>query len=213
MRSPSIRASLFLFALSATPALANVDVPTGAAFALGGGSIDFGNTSLQVGGNFALGSGSAANVDSVSILAGGALDGGSGVLTLFGDWSNAGMFTAGTGSVISLAWPIFVAIVAVGIWRRNRPATSLVAFAALSGVLALVLPAAYGMLASAALLGALVCTSLRLLRIPARPTPVREPPSHRSRQRASPDAQSARRDASARASRPAAASDGTPRCG
>jgi hypothetical protein len=99
MRSPSIRAGLFLFALSATPAFANVDVPAGAAFALGGGSIDFGNTSLQVGGNFALGSGSATNIDSVSILAGGALDGGSGVLTLFGDWSNAGTFTAGTGSV------------------------------------------------------------------------------------------------------------------
>ncbi len=99
MRSPSIRAGLFLFALSATPALANVDVPAGAAFALGGGSLDLGNTSLQVGGSFALGSGSATNIDSVSILAGGALDGGSGVLTLFGDWSNAGTFTAGTGSV------------------------------------------------------------------------------------------------------------------
>lgn len=99
MRSWSFRAGLLLLAAVAAPAFAQVVVPAGAAFALGGGSIDFGNTSLQVGGNFALGSGSAANVDNVSILAGGALDGGSGVLTLFGDWSNAGTFTAGTGSV------------------------------------------------------------------------------------------------------------------
>lgn len=99
MRSRTFRAGLFLLAAFATPALAQVVVPSGAAFSLGGGSLDLGNTSLQVGGSFAVGSGNVQNVDSVSILAGGTLDGGSGTLTLFGDWSNAGTFTAGTGTV------------------------------------------------------------------------------------------------------------------
>lgn len=99
MRSRSISAGLFLFAAFATPALAQVIVPTGAAFSLGGGRLDLGNTSLQVGGSFAIGSGSVQNADSVTILSGGTLDGGSGLLTLFGDWSNAGTFTAGTGTV------------------------------------------------------------------------------------------------------------------
>ncbi|MHB8448556.1 MAG: hypothetical protein ACYC9P_11605 [Rudaea sp.] len=100
MHSRSFRACLVLLAaFFATPALAQVDVPTGATFALGGDSLDLGNTSLQVGGSFAVGSGSAQNIDSVSILSGGTLDGGSGSLTLFGDWSNAGTFTAGSGTV------------------------------------------------------------------------------------------------------------------
>jgi hypothetical protein len=90
---------LFLFAALASPAFAQVVVPTGAAFSLGGGSLDLGNTSLQVGGSFAIGSGSVQNADSVAILSGGNLDGGSGALTLFGDWSNAGTFSAGTGTV------------------------------------------------------------------------------------------------------------------
>lgn len=89
---------LLLLATACASAQAQVAVPSGASFALNGGSIDLANTSLQVGGSFAVGSGSVQNVDSVSIL-GGTLDGGSGTLTLFGDWSNAGTFTAGTGTV------------------------------------------------------------------------------------------------------------------
>ena len=99
MRSRSFRAGLLLLAAFTAPALAQVVVPTGAAFSLGGGSIDLGNTSLQVGGSFAVGSGSVQNADSVSILTGGSLDGGSGSVTLFGDWSNTGTFSAGTGTV------------------------------------------------------------------------------------------------------------------
>lgn len=99
MRSWSIRSALFLLAAFAVPAFAQVVVPSGAAFSLGGGSIDLGSTSLQVGGSFAVGSGSVQNLDSVSILSGGNLDGGSGTLTLFGDWSNAGTFNAGTSTV------------------------------------------------------------------------------------------------------------------
>lgn len=99
MHSRSSRACLVLLAAFAAPALAQVDVPAGATFSLGGGSLDLGGTNLQVGGSFAVGSGSAQKVDSVSILSGGNLDGGSGSLTLFGDWSNAGAFAAGTGTV------------------------------------------------------------------------------------------------------------------
>lgn len=99
MHSRSFPAALYLLAALAAPAFAQVVVPSGAAFSLGGGSLDLGDTSLQVGGSFALGSGSVQNLDSVSILSGGNLDGGSGALTLFGDWSNAGTFNAGTSTV------------------------------------------------------------------------------------------------------------------
>jgi hypothetical protein len=88
-----------MLAALASPVFAQVIVPSGAAFSLGGGSLDLGNTSLQVGGSFAVGSGNVQNVDSVSILAGGTLNGDSGTLTLFGDWSNAGTFAAGSSTV------------------------------------------------------------------------------------------------------------------
>ena len=79
----------------------------------------------------------------------------------------------------SFAWPIFLGVVAVGIWRRNRPPTSLVIFAALSAAFALLLPLAYGQLASAAFLAALVALSLRLIRIPQRDRVVPEQVSRR----------------------------------
>jgi hypothetical protein len=90
---------LLLLAALAAPVLAQVNVPAGSTFALNGGNVDLGSTSLQVGGTFALGSGNVLNVDSISILNGGILDGGSGSLNLFGDWSDTGTFNAGTGSV------------------------------------------------------------------------------------------------------------------
>jgi hypothetical protein len=88
-----------LLAALTAPVFAQVVVPSGAAFSLGGGNLDLGSTSLQVGGSFAVGSGNVQNADSVAILSGGNLDGGSGTLTLFGDWSNAGTFAAGTSTV------------------------------------------------------------------------------------------------------------------
>lgn len=90
---------LSLLVTACMTAQAQVAVPAGASFALNGGNIDLANTNLQIGGSFTVGSGGVQNIDSVSILSGGTLDGGSGTLTLFGDWANAGTFTAGTGSV------------------------------------------------------------------------------------------------------------------
>ena len=95
----SFGVALLLFATSYPLAQAQVVVPSTASFALNGGSLDLAATGLQVGGTFSLGSGSVLNAAGISILSGGTLDGGNGLLTLFGNWSNAGTFTAGTSSV------------------------------------------------------------------------------------------------------------------
>ncbi len=71
-----------------------------------------------------------------------------------------------TAAMNALAWPVFLVVVAAGIWRRDRRPTMLLIFGALSGVLAALLPAAYVPLASAAFLGALVCVALRMTRMP-----------------------------------------------
>ncbi len=86
-----------------------------------------------------------------------------------------------TAAVQSLAWPIFLAMVAVGIWRRNRPPASLLILGTLAGLSALLLPAAYANLGSAAFLGALVCLVLRLIRFRPREAPKRESPSRSGR--------------------------------
>jgi len=77
----------------------------------------------------------------------------------------------------SLAWPMFLAVVALGIWRRKQRPTAPLILGALAGILALLLPAAYVPLASGAFLGALVCLGLRIVRIPERQTALRNEPS------------------------------------
>ena len=94
---PSFGFALLLLGISCPLAQAQITVPTAASFALNGGSLDLAGTGLQVAGAFALGAGTVNNASDVAIS--GSLDGGSGTLSLFGDWSNAGTFTAGTSSV------------------------------------------------------------------------------------------------------------------
>ncbi|MEX2112144.1 MAG: hypothetical protein WD845_03110, partial [Pirellulales bacterium] len=86
-----------------------------------------------------------------------------------------------TAAVQSLAWPIFLAVVAVGIWRRNQPPASLLVAGSLAGLSALLLPMAYAPLGSAAFLGVLVCLGLRLMRVRPREVPQRETPSRSGR--------------------------------
>lgn len=88
-----------LIGVAGPSALAQVNVPATATFALNGGGLDLAGTDLQVGGSVSLASGSVQNAANVAIAPGGNLDGGSGAITLFGDWSNLGSFTAGSSRV------------------------------------------------------------------------------------------------------------------
>ena len=78
---------------------AQLAIPTGGAFSLNGGALDLAGTDLQVAGAFSIGAGDLANVRNVSIAAGGNVDGGSGRITLFGDWSDLGAFLPASGAV------------------------------------------------------------------------------------------------------------------
>lgn len=80
-------------------AYAQLTVPSGATVALDGGTLDLAATSLQLGGTFSIGSGNLDGARNIAIAAGGTLDGGSGLITLFGDWSNLGGFNHGSGTV------------------------------------------------------------------------------------------------------------------
>lgn len=78
---------------------ADLVVPSSGAFSLNGGSLGLGGTNLQLAGSFTSGSGIINDAANVGIQSGGVLDAGSGTLTLFGNWSNAGTFNAGTSTV------------------------------------------------------------------------------------------------------------------
>ena len=84
---------------AARPALADLVVPAGATISLGGGSVDMSCTDVIVGGTLQLASGNVANARHVTILPGGTIDGGSGGITLGGNWTNSGQFIAGTSAV------------------------------------------------------------------------------------------------------------------
>lgn len=88
-----------VFVCVASPAIAQLAIPSGGSLALNGGSLNLAGTDAQIGGLLSLGGGQLNNVGSIDILASGTLDAGSGLLTLSGNWSNAGNFLAGSGSV------------------------------------------------------------------------------------------------------------------
>lgn len=95
----AVRIAIFTLVFSSGTALAQVAIPAGGTFALNGGSVDLAGTDLDIAGTLTFGAGQVNNAANVMISAGGNLDAGSGALTLFGDWSNAGTFAAGTSSV------------------------------------------------------------------------------------------------------------------
>ncbi len=78
---------------------ADIVVPAGGSMALGGGDTDLGCSDVTVAGTLLLQNGSLSNVRNLNIAAGGSVVAGSGAITLSGDWSNAGSFSAGTGAV------------------------------------------------------------------------------------------------------------------
>jgi hypothetical protein len=82
-----------------TPALADVTVPAGGAISLNGATVDLGCSDVNVAGTFSLDGGTLLNVRNLSIAPGGSISAAAGQITLSGNWSNAGTFSAGTGRV------------------------------------------------------------------------------------------------------------------
>ncbi len=89
--------------LLATGAYGTITVPAGGSLSLAGGAMDLGCTDMTVAGNLQVGSALVTSVHDVTIQAGttpdGTLDGGSGSITLAGNWSDSGTFIPGTSSV------------------------------------------------------------------------------------------------------------------
>jgi len=89
--------------LLAASAHAAITVPAGGSISLAGGALDMGCTDITVGGSLQDGSAAITNVRNVTIQAGappdGTLDGGSGSITLAGNWSDSGTFIPGSSSV------------------------------------------------------------------------------------------------------------------
>jgi hypothetical protein len=80
-------------------ACADVIVPVGSLASLGPGVVDLGCTDVVVSGTLQVNSGQLKNVRSVTINPGGAIDGGSGLIEVGGNWTNSGTFIAGSGAV------------------------------------------------------------------------------------------------------------------
>ena len=66
-------------------------------------------------------------------------------------------------TVRSLAWAIFLAVVAIGLWRPIAKAWLLVALTSIAAGTAMIVPAAFAPLASAAMLGGMFCLAARLM--------------------------------------------------
>lgn len=104
------RTNRWLYAIAVTACLlfaagahSAITVPAGGTLSLVGGAMDLGCTDITVAGNLQVGSAPITNVHNVTIQAGaspdGTLDGGSGSITLAGNWSNSGTFIPGTGNI------------------------------------------------------------------------------------------------------------------
>jgi len=86
-------------ALVAAPAAAQITVPAGTALNLGGATLNVSCADVSVAGTLAAGAGQLAGARDVVVAGGGTLDGGSGVIGLSGNFSQSGIFVAGTGAV------------------------------------------------------------------------------------------------------------------
>ena len=80
-------------------ARADLIVPAASVMSLAAGVVDLACTDLIVGGTLNVNAGQVINVRHVTIQAGGSINGNTGLISLGGNWSNAGTFAGGTGSV------------------------------------------------------------------------------------------------------------------
>jgi IPTL-CTERM motif len=87
-------------AVAAAPAAhADLIVPANAVVTLNGGNVDLACGDFTAAGTLQVNTSSVNNVGNAAIQAGGTVDGGAGVVTLGGNWSNAGTFIPGSSSV------------------------------------------------------------------------------------------------------------------
>jgi hypothetical protein len=96
-----VRSAVFstLFLLVTGSAVAQeILVGSDANISLGSGSLDFGCGNLSVAGTFSVNAGSAFGIRD-AVISTGRVDGGSGSLSLSGNWENLGQFAAQSGSV------------------------------------------------------------------------------------------------------------------
>ena len=100
LRASAIGAALSFMGM-ATPNLAHADmiVPAGGSVVLSDSSNDLGLTDVVVAGTLLLQNGSLSGVRNLTIAPGGSVVAGSGVITLSGNWNNAGSFSAGSGAI------------------------------------------------------------------------------------------------------------------
>lgn len=98
-RSASRLVALAVAFLAARLAWADLIVPSGSLASVGPGRVDLACTDVVVSGTLQVNSGQLRNVRSVTINPGGAIDGGSGLIEVGGNWTNSGTFIAGSGTV------------------------------------------------------------------------------------------------------------------
>lgn len=91
-------ACVFAVAIAAPTLARGISVSPGARFSVGEGSVRLGCGDLDIGGVFSVDAGSVSGIRDVSINPG-TLNGGSGLISLSGDWANAGTFNAQSGTV------------------------------------------------------------------------------------------------------------------
>jgi len=80
-------------------ARADLIVPAASVMSLASGVVDLACTDLVVGGTLHVNAGQVVNVRHVTIQAGGSINGNTGLISLGGNWNNAGTFAGATGSV------------------------------------------------------------------------------------------------------------------
>ncbi len=91
-----------LLVMGAGSVMGQVTVGAGSVMNVGSGKLQGGCADLQVAGQLLLGSGQATGWNNLAIGAAGQVNGGSGLISLSGDFSNGGSFTAGTSEVRSV---------------------------------------------------------------------------------------------------------------
>ncbi len=98
-RSRTAFAAFLCSLLFALPAFATLDVPAGTVSSTGGGAFDLACSDLLVAGTLNLDGGQIINVRHVNIQPGGVVNGNTGLISLYGNWSNGGSFTAGNSTI------------------------------------------------------------------------------------------------------------------
>jgi hypothetical protein len=92
---------LFILLPIAEPATAQVTVPPGGSLSIpAGASLHLGCTDLNVQGNVSVGAGQISQAATIGITSSGVLDGGSGTISVGGNWNNFGTFVPGSSTVI-----------------------------------------------------------------------------------------------------------------